>query len=173
MSAAALGLFCAGAAFAAGSGAAGGVPFTMSYEVPVAPRLARFARFELQGGSWERDGLHGASLSFSLPMELVGTRNFRVELSQSGPETADGSFRLEGKSGSADCASKESSTVCRIRYVLAPRYGAGRALRLYLADPLHFPQRLAVSKSFRSDPIGILTITPKRVTSAAPPVSTN
>lgn len=148
-----------GASSAAGGGgavAAASGSFRGTYEVPVGAELASAALYDVPVVEWEvANGV--AKLDYDLPLGLVG-KPIRLEFV--GPaDAARPTGPLSGAPGTAECTFVGSSVSCLEKMAgllpLEPDYAVVEQLAaVEYKGPV--ADRVAVTKRFVSDPIGIV-----------------
>jgi hypothetical protein len=126
-------------------------PGAPSYEVPVSGDLADFAYYPIADVEWsERKGER--RLEYTLPAELIGTAQ-RLELK--GPDSAGSEWNLQGETfGTATCELVEGQIVCTEMLAGIPIDLTAVEQRVQAGELP--PERLAISKVFQGDPLGIL-----------------
>lgn len=135
---------------------AGGT-FSGTYEVPVPAPLAAAARYAVPSIGWSVvSGM--ASLEYDLPLALVGVP---VRVKFDGPfDAATGTATLTGTAGTAQCSATATTVVChetmRGLLPLTVDLGVVQSLATDYAGPAQ--DRVAVSKLFSTDPIGIASV---------------
>jgi len=146
-----------GSSAAGNASPAAGTRFSGSYEVPVEPALSAAALFTLADVRWAVDG-DTARLAYDLPRELIG-KSLRVDFS--GAVASDGSARLSGDAGSADCTIGAVSVVCQEDLQgLLPLEPDLDVVEALAKDDYAGPaaDRLDVARRFAADPIGIAQV---------------
>ena len=125
-----------------------------TYEVPVAAELMSFATYDVSHVKWEVK--KGARvLEYNLPDDLTGASN-KVQLS--GPDTTD-NWELSGAAGDASCKTEAGQIRCH-ESLPGITVDVG-AIELRVSMGQLAQEKLAVTKVFQGDPLGILQFTPR------------
>jgi len=131
-----------------------------SYQVPLPANQAQlqpFAKFPVPSIEEIVDG-NQVTLSYVLPAELVGPEANPVTLS--GTLVQSEPLHLQGANAQASCVpdSNGLNAVCQVRYsgLAVDESRVSEFLSQEVANPVELQSRLAVSKLFSSDPVGVL-----------------